>query len=119
MADKGERTSLLAGGAQPQSGGGPAAGGKAATEQPLRLYLSAMPPSVCGLALGICSLGVTWQAAAQFLVAAGWLRVTADVISLVGSPSPFETRCSTKGELLRVKLAACEHDWSQSDTNMR
>lgn len=86
MAASGERTSLLggvSGGGSAASAGGPSSGDKSGPDRSLRIYLCAIPPSVCGLALGICSLGVTWQTAALMLVASGWLRVTADIVSLV------------------------------------
>ncbi len=74
-----ERTSLL--GSHP---GAPTDQSKSSkTNRPLRAYLAVIPPSICGLALGVCGLGVTWQAAARWLLAAQWLRVIADCISLV------------------------------------
>uniref|UniRef100_A0A7S0TX86 C4-dicarboxylate transporter/malic acid transport protein n=1 Tax=Hemiselmis andersenii TaxID=464988 RepID=A0A7S0TX86_HEMAN len=87
----GERISLLAAGNTGGAGGGSSGGHEKVAERPLRFYLSAIPPSVCGLALGVCSLGVTWQSAAAILVASGWLRVTADIISLVA----FNLGCTT------------------------
>ena len=45
--------------------------------------LSQMPTSVAGLALGVCGLGITWQTAAAYLLAAPATRDCADMISLV------------------------------------
>eukprot|EP00802_Teleaulax_amphioxeia_P012784 Tamp_12829.p1 GENE.Tamp_12829~~Tamp_12829.p1 ORF type:complete len:397 (-),score=50.83 Tamp_12829:585-1685(-) len=49
----------------------------------LKDNLRVMPTSVAGLALGVCGLGITWQTAAEYLLAAQWIKVSADVISLL------------------------------------
>jgi hypothetical protein len=103
-----ERTSLL--GSHP---GAPSDQPKSSkTNRPLRAYLAVIPPSICGLALGVCGLGVTWQAAARWLLAAQWLRVVADCISLVCAALNvccLSLRCDSFRRLLHISLSATVH----------
>mmetsp|Transcript_3628 Transcript_3628/g.8954 ORF Transcript_3628/g.8954 Transcript_3628/m.8954 type:complete len:369 (-) Transcript_3628:106-1212(-) len=51
--------------------------------QMLRRLIARLPTSVLCLALGVCGLGITWQTAADYLIAAQFVKDAADVVSLI------------------------------------
>lgn len=74
-----ERAPLLAAGTPAGKAAAPTTAFIGKRTPTMRHLIRMLPPSVAGLALGVCGLGITWQTAADYLAAGQSVRIVADV----------------------------------------